>query len=241
MSERQTRWAAEQAGIAIGTGDGQLAVATKFAPVPWRPGAESVVEACRQSAERLGVSQIPLYQIHVCMHCMYQIHAFGHRACSMHTRGHCRKLCDQALRLAPTQFPDIIQPFKPLGLSRRKDEDYWEGLARCYEEGLAANVGVCNYGPEMVSRVHDFLASRGIPLASNQINLSLMYRTSSAATVVRCAELGVPIIACALPPGDAPPHGAPPHGALPWCSSVALNHDARAWRSCVALSRSAPS
>jgi len=156
VSERQTRWAAAQAGVKIGCDSGELHVATKFAPVPWRPGAESVVEACRQSAERLGVETIPLYQIH---------------------------------------FPDIIQPFSAFGMSRRKDEEYWEGLARCYEEGLAANVGVCNYGPTMVSGVHDFLAKRGIPLASNQINFSLMFRKDSTATAERCAELGVPLIA----------------------------------------------
>jgi len=104
VSEKQTRWAAEQAGVSIGCGSGELAVATKFAPVPWRSDADSVVEACRQSAERLGVSQIPLYQIH---------------------------------------FPDIIQPLKAFGVERRKDELYWEGLARCYEQGLVANVGVC--------------------------------------------------------------------------------------------------
>ena len=103
-SERLTAWAAKEAGIAIGCDEGQLHVATKFAPVPWRTDAESVVEACRASAERLGVSQVPLSQIH---------------------------------------WPDIIQPFKAFGLEKRKDELYWEGLARCYELGLAANVGVC--------------------------------------------------------------------------------------------------
>ena len=61
-SERLTAWAAAQAGMKIGCGEGELHVATKFAPVPWRSGADSVVEACRASAERLGVSQIPLYQ-----------------------------------------------------------------------------------------------------------------------------------------------------------------------------------
>ena len=155
-SERLTAWAAQQAGVKIGCGEGDLHVATKFAPVPWRQGAESVVEACRASAERLGVEQIPLYQIH---------------------------------------FPDIIQPLKAFGLERRKDEEYWEGLARCYELGLAANVGVCNYGPTMTARIHEFLAARGIPLASNQINYSLMYRKDSAATIAKCNELGVPVIA----------------------------------------------
>jgi len=40
-------------------------VATKFTPSPWRTSVESVVEACRQSCERLGVEQIDLYQLHM--------------------------------------------------------------------------------------------------------------------------------------------------------------------------------
>ena len=63
-SEKLTAWAASQAGVAIGTAEGELHVATKFAPLPWRPNAPSVVNACRASAARLGVAQIPLYQIH---------------------------------------------------------------------------------------------------------------------------------------------------------------------------------
>ena len=154
-SERLTAWSARQAGVNIGCGTGELHVATKFAPVPWRQSADDVVDACRASAERLGVEQIPLYQIH---------------------------------------FPDIIQPFKAFGLEQRKDEVYWEGLAKCYELGLAANVGVCNYGPTMTQRCYDFLKARGIELSSNQINFSLMYRKDSMATVDKCNELGVPVI-----------------------------------------------
>lgn len=40
-------------------------VASKFTPLPWRTTAESVVEACEQSRENLGVDQIDLYQIHM--------------------------------------------------------------------------------------------------------------------------------------------------------------------------------
>lgn len=50
-------------------------------------------------------------------------------------------------------------------------------------------------GPGMVERVHSFLAARGIPLASNQINYSLMYRKDADATVAKCKELGIPVIA----------------------------------------------
>lgn len=43
----------------------QPIVATKFTPSPWRTTVDSVVEACRQSCERLNVDQIDLYQLHM--------------------------------------------------------------------------------------------------------------------------------------------------------------------------------
>jgi pyridoxine 4-dehydrogenase len=40
-------------------------VATKFTPSPWRTTAQSVVDACEQSRQRLGVDKIDLYQLHM--------------------------------------------------------------------------------------------------------------------------------------------------------------------------------
>jgi pyridoxine 4-dehydrogenase len=40
-------------------------VATKFTPKPERRSAQAVVDCCRESAARLGVDSIPLYQIHM--------------------------------------------------------------------------------------------------------------------------------------------------------------------------------
>lgn len=40
-------------------------VATKFTPSPWRQTPDSVVQACQESADRLGVESIDLYQIHM--------------------------------------------------------------------------------------------------------------------------------------------------------------------------------
>jgi len=39
-------------------------VATKFTPTPWRRSVQDVIDAAKQSAERLGVDSIGLYQIH---------------------------------------------------------------------------------------------------------------------------------------------------------------------------------
>jgi pyridoxine 4-dehydrogenase len=57
-----------------------------------------------------------------------------------------------------------------------KNAEYWDGLALAYEQGLVKAVGVSNYGADAVTACHDALAQRGIPLTSNQIQLSLLYR-----------------------------------------------------------------
>lgn len=41
-----------------------VAVATKFAALPWRLGRESVVSALKDSLSRLGLSSVELYQLH---------------------------------------------------------------------------------------------------------------------------------------------------------------------------------
>lgn len=73
--------------------------------------------------------------------------------------------------------------------------DYWEGLAECYEKGLVKAVGVSNYGSDAVRACHGALASRGIPLASNQIQCSLLYRWPLENGLLEtCKELGVQVL-----------------------------------------------
>merc|ERR1719171_2262127 len=132
-------------------------VMTKFAPTPFRGDAQSIVDACRGSADRLGRESVDLIQVHM---------------------------------------PDIIQPFAAFGVENRREEAHWDGLADCYHEGLAKNVGVSNYGPTLLERAHEHLAKRGVPLASNQIHFNLLYRRQgSLATVEKGNELGVQTLA----------------------------------------------
>lgn len=137
-------------------------VATKFTPTPSRTTAQSVVDACEASRQRLGVDVIDLYQI---------------------------------------QIPDIVQPwarvpFAPEEWSRPKDEIYWEGMVECYKRGIVANVGVSNYGPKLLRRAYEYFKSKGVPLVSNQINYSLLYRKKGAQkTVDVCNELGIKVLA----------------------------------------------
>jgi pyridoxine 4-dehydrogenase len=75
------------------------------------------------------------------------------------------------------------------------NEEYWDGLALAYERGLVKSVGVSNYGVDAVKACHDALAKRGIPLASNQIQLSLLYRYPLENGLMQaCQDLGVKVL-----------------------------------------------
>jgi pyridoxine 4-dehydrogenase len=141
-------------------------LASKFTPSPWRTTAESVVEACQDSRQRLlgssgGSAEEPLdlYQLHMPDIVQPLTKLFGQKA-------------------------------------ERKDEIYWDGLAECYHRGLVKNVGVCNYGPTLLMQCQEHLAKQGVPLASNQIGYSILGRHNGAqATLDKGKELGIQTLA----------------------------------------------
>ena len=49
------------------------------------------------------------------------------------------------------------------------NEQYWDGLADAADRGLIKAAGVSNYGSEALRACHAKLASRGVPLVSNQV------------------------------------------------------------------------
>lgn len=109
----------------------------------------------------------------------------------------CRNLGVDQIDLYQVHMPDIVQPFRSFGKVESKDEIYWEGLAECYNRGLVKNVGVCNYGPTLVEQCQKYLATKGVPLASNQISFSLLGRhDGSQETLDKCNELGIKTLAC---------------------------------------------
>eukprot|EP00271_Cylindrocystis_brebissonii_P014459 TRINITY_DN35801_c0_g1_i1.p1 TRINITY_DN35801_c0_g1~~TRINITY_DN35801_c0_g1_i1.p1 ORF type:complete len:398 (+),score=61.80 TRINITY_DN35801_c0_g1_i1:235-1428(+) len=127
-------------------GDGRPAIATKYAPLPWRLGRKTVTAALKQSLDRLRVPSVELYQIH-------WAGIWGNEA-------------------------------------------YIDGLGDCVEQGLTKAVGVSNFSADRLRSAHAQLAARGIPLASNQVNYSLLYRLPEENEVKRaCEELGVTLIA----------------------------------------------
>jgi aryl-alcohol dehydrogenase-like predicted oxidoreductase len=75
-------------------------------------------------------------------------------------------------------------------------ETWMAAMAEAVSEGLVGAVGVSNYGPERLRRAHAALAARGIPLASNEVELNLLSRgVESDGLLGLCRELGVTVIA----------------------------------------------
>lgn len=71
-----------------------------------------------------------------------------------------------------------------------------ELMADAVESGKIKAVGVSNYSAEQMRIAHTALARRGIPLASNQVEYSLLHRQPEVNGVLdACLELGVMLIA----------------------------------------------
>ena len=69
-------------------------------------------------------------------------------------------------------------------------------LAEAVEAGLTRAVGVSNYNLAQMHRAHEQLARRGIPLASNQVEYSLLQRQPEhTGLLAACKELGITLIA----------------------------------------------
>jgi len=69
-------------------------------------------------------------------------------------------------------------------------------MADAVEAGKVTAVGVSNYSAEEMRLAHAELARRGIPLASNQVQYSLLYRKPEVDGVLdACRELGITLIA----------------------------------------------
>ena len=72
-----------------------------------------------------------------------------------------------------------------------------DGLADLYEQGKVKGVGLSNYGPEGLQRVHQKFAQRGVPIATLQVQYSLLstYPVTELGVKAVCDELGIQLIA----------------------------------------------
>ncbi len=74
-------------------------------------------------------------------------------------------------------------------------ETWMKGLADAVEAGLTRAVGVSNYDLAHTERAVEALGRRGIPLASNQIEYSLLHRSPEKRLIPFCREHNITIIA----------------------------------------------
>ncbi len=125
-----------------------VVIATKFMPLPWKLNVtRALVDAAKQSIERMGIERIDLYQLHG------PISLRGHGALA-------------------------------------------DAMAEASQQGLIAGVGVSNYSAKETRSMAAALEKRGLRLASNQFEFSLL-RTgpSDNGLVGTCHELGVTVLA----------------------------------------------
>lgn len=95
------------------------------------------------------------------------------------------------LNMAVVDLYQIHWPIPPLSLESMAD-----ALADAVEAGLARAVGVCNYNEEQMRLTYGVLSKRGVQLASNQVNYSLLNRNVEKNGLLKaCQELGVTLIA----------------------------------------------
>jgi aryl-alcohol dehydrogenase-like predicted oxidoreductase len=75
-------------------------------------------------------------------------------------------------------------------------ETWMDALADAVQAGLIRAAGVSNYNTAQMRRAHAALAKRGVPLASNQVEYSLLKRgPEREGLLAACRELGVTLVA----------------------------------------------
>lgn len=96
----------------------------------------------------------------------------------------------ERLKLPSVDLYQIHFPMPPLSI-----ETWADALADMVSLGLVRAVGVSNFNEVQMRRAYTTLAKRGIPLASNQVEYSLIKRTVEWNGLLKtCQELGISVI-----------------------------------------------
>jgi aryl-alcohol dehydrogenase-like predicted oxidoreductase len=104
------------------------------------------------------------------------------------------KALDKSLERLGIETIDLYQIHFPNPIF--KIDSLMTALAETVKAGKVRRVGVSNYGADQMRRAHDRLASHGVPLASNQVEYSLLQRTPETNGVLEASrDLGVTLIA----------------------------------------------
>jgi aryl-alcohol dehydrogenase-like predicted oxidoreductase len=110
------------------------------------------------------------------------------------TKNSLRRALKSSLRRLQISRVDLYQihwPFPPVPV-----RVWMDAMADVVEDGLVRAVGVSNYSKNQMLRAYDQLAKRNIPLATNQVEYSLLVREPEKSGLLdTCKRLGVTLIA----------------------------------------------
>lgn len=103
--------------------------------------------------------------------------------------------CRDSLARLGLERMDLYQIHGPVHFANSIDS-MAGALARCVEEGLTRAVGVSNYSLDEVVRMDEALRARGLRLASNQVEFSLL-RTlpETSGLLAECKKRGIVVMA----------------------------------------------
>lgn len=109
-------------------------------------------------------------------------------------KGAMRAALEASIERLGVERVDLYQIHGPISL--RSKAALAEALAELKEAGLTDAVGVSNYSIGEMTRIHGELAKRGVPLASNQVEYSLLRRVPETGGLLSaCQSLGVTLLA----------------------------------------------
>ncbi len=105
-----------------------------------------------------------------------------------------RKALRRSLGRLQRESVDLYQihwPFPPVSM-----RNWMDAMADAVDDGLVKAVGISNCGTHKTLHAYDQLAKRNIPLASNQVEYSLLKRNIETSGLMdTCNELGITVIA----------------------------------------------
>ncbi|MSO86925.1 MAG: aldo/keto reductase [Acidimicrobiia bacterium] len=109
-------------------------------------------------------------------------------------KGAMRAALEASLERLGVEHVDLYQIHGPISL--RSKSALAEALAEVQAAGLTSAVGVSNYSITEMTKIHAELAKRGVPLASNQVEYSLLRRgPETGGLLAACGRLGVVLLA----------------------------------------------
>ncbi len=105
-------------------------------------------------------------------------------------KGALRSALEGSLERLGVDRVDLYQIHGPISL--RSHRALADALAAAVHDGLASAVGVSNYSEREMTSIHGELAQRGVALASNQIEYSILRRRpENVGLIAACQRLGV--------------------------------------------------